>query len=80
MEICIVYFTPYRETIQDTLNHLYNLLKTFIGMRLCLSNEKFITLMVEGIVLGHHIYCEVIRVDIAKINSFIVYLDLKKTH
>ena len=60
-------FTIYGGTFDDCLNNLEFFLKRCIETNLSLSNEKFLMILTEGIVLGHHISSSGIKVDPTKI-------------
>lgn len=59
-------FTIYGSTFDDFLNNLEKVLKRCIETNLSLRNEKCFMMLTEGIVLGHHIYSFLIKVDSAK--------------
>jgi hypothetical protein len=61
------YFTPYGYDFDQALRNLEKVLEQFISTELCLSHEKFHMMMTEGVVLGHYISADVIKVDPAKI-------------
>ena len=60
-------FTPYGETFQEALDNLENVLKKCIKMRLFLRHEKSEMFMNEGIVLGHYVSSNGIKVDPTKV-------------
>ena len=60
-------FTPYGDDFEPTLQNLEKILQICIDTRLCLSNEKCLMMMTEGVILGHYILAEGIQVDPAKI-------------
>lgn len=47
-------------------------------MKLCLSNENFLVLSDQGIVLGHHISSKGIEVDLAKVKIILELPSLQK--
>ena len=60
-------FTVYGSTFEDSLANLEKILKRCVDSNLSLSNEKCFMMMIEGIVLGHHISASGIKVDPDKI-------------
>jgi hypothetical protein len=70
-------FIPYGDDFDQALTNLEKVLEQCITARLCLSHEKCHMMMTKGLVLGHYIYADGIRVDIAKIE---VILNLPTPH
>ena len=66
-------FTTYGNTFQEALDSLEKVLIRCQETNLSLSNEKCKMLLIEGIVLGHHVSSQGIKVDHSKI-EFIVCL------
>jgi hypothetical protein len=64
-------FTVYGNTYQEALDNLEKVLIRCQEMKLSLSHEKFKMLLTEGVVLGHHVSSEGIKVDPAKIEAII---------
>jgi hypothetical protein len=59
--------TPYGDEFDQALDYLEKVLERCIATRLCLSHEKCHMMMIEGVVLGHYISVDGIRVDPTKI-------------
>ena len=60
-------FTVYGNTFEEALANLEKVLKRCQEANLSLSHEKCFMMFTEGIVLGHHISGDGIRVDEAKV-------------
>ena len=71
-------FTAYGNTFQESLDTLEKVLIWCQETKLALCHEKCKMLLIEGIVLGHHISSQGIKVDLAKI-KVIVGLPSPKT-
>ena len=71
-------FTAYGNTFQEALDNLEKVLIRCQETNLALSHEKCKMLLIEGIVLAHHIYSQGIKVDPTKI-EVIVGLPSPKT-
>ena len=71
-------FTVYGNTFEEALSNLEKVLIRCQESNLSLSHEKCKMLLTEGIVLGHHLSVEGIKVDPAKI-EVIVNLPSPKT-
>ena len=71
-------FTAYGNTFQESLDNLQKVLIPYQETNLALSHEKCKMLLTEGIVLGHHISSQGIKVDPSKI-EVIVGLPSPKT-
>ena len=71
-------FMAYGNTFQESLDNLEKLLIRCQEMNLSLSHEKCKMLLTKGIVLGHHVSSQGIKVDHAKI-KVIVGLPSPKT-
>ena len=71
-------FTTYGNTFQEALDNLEKFLIQCQETNLALSHEKCKMLLTEGIVLGHHISSQGIKVDHTKI-KVIVGLPSPKT-
>ena len=71
-------FISYGNTFQESLDNLEKVLIQCQETNLALSHEKCKMLLTEGIVLGHHISSQGIKVDPAKI-KVIVGLPSPKT-
>jgi hypothetical protein len=78
VEVYMDDFTVYGNTYQEALDNLENVLIRCQEMNLSLGHEKCKMLLTEGVVLGHHVSSERIKVDLAKI-EFIVRLPTPKT-
>jgi hypothetical protein len=61
-------FTVYGDDFQQALNNLEKVLIRCKETNLSLNHEKYRMMLIEGIVLGHHIFDTGIRVDPAKID------------
>jgi hypothetical protein len=77
LEVYMDDFTLYGNDFDQALNNLEKVLERCITTRLCLSHEKCHMMMTEGVVLGHYIFADGIRVDPAKIE---VILNLPTPH
>jgi hypothetical protein len=64
-------FTVYGNTYQEALDNLERVLIRCQEMNLSLSHEKCKMLLIEGVVLGHHVSSKGIKVDPAKIEVII---------
>ena len=71
-------FTAYGNTFQEAVDNLEKVLIQCQKRNLALSHEKCKMLLTEGIVLGHHISSQGIKVDPTKI-EVIVGLPSPKT-
>jgi len=71
-------FIVYGNTFQEALDNLEKVLTRCQETILALSHEKYKMLLTEGIVLGHHVSSQGIKVDPAKI-KVIVDLPSPKT-
>lgn len=60
-------FTPYGDAFEIALVNMENVLEQCVQTNVALSIEKCHNMMIEGIVLGHYIFVEGIKVDLAKI-------------
>ena len=60
-------FSVYGNEFDESLQNIKKVLKRCIESNLSLSNEKCLMLLTGGIVLGHHISPEGIKVDPAKV-------------
>ena len=60
-------FTVYGNTYEEALDNLEKVLVRCQETNLSLSHEKCKMLLTEGIVLGHHVSSQGIKVDPAKI-------------
>ena len=78
IEVYMDDFTVYGNTFQEALDHLEEVLVQCQETNLSLSNEKCKMLLTKGIVLGHHVSSQGIKVDPAKI-EVIVNLPSPKT-
>ena len=67
MEIFMDNFTPYGKDFEEALENLKKVLTRREQTRLSLSTEKCHMMMSEGVVLGHFISVDGIRVDPSKI-------------
>ena len=64
-------FTAYGNTFQEALDNLEKVLIRCQETNLALSHEKCKMLLTEGIVLGHHVSSQGIKVDPAKIEVIV---------
>ena len=64
-------FTSYGNTFQEALDNLEKVLTRCQETNLALSHEKCKLLLIEGIVLGHHVSSQGIKVDPAKIEAIV---------
>lgn len=71
VEIYMENFTVYGQTLEEALCNLEKVLTICKETNLPLSNEKCYMVQIEGIVLGHHISVESIKVDPAKIEVIV---------
>ena len=71
-------FTLDGDRFQKALDNLESVLEKRIEMSLCPSHEKCEILMDGGIVLGHHVLAQGIKVDPSKFQSSILYLHVKR--
>ena len=60
-------FTSHGEDFSKALNNLDKVLTRCKEVNLCLSSEKCIMMLTQGVVLGHLISLDGIKVDPAKI-------------
>ena len=65
-------FTGYGDTFQESLENLEKVLIQCQEINLYLNHEKCKMLLTEGIVLGHHISSQGIKVDPAKIEVIVI--------
>ena len=72
-------FTAYGNTFQESLDNIKKVLIRCQEMNLSLSHEKCKMVLTEGIVLGHNVSYQGIKVDPAKI-EVIVGLPSPKIH
>lgn len=63
VEVYMDDFSVYQNEFNESLQNLKNVLIRCIETNLSPSNEKRFMLLTEGIVLGHHILPEAIKVD-----------------
>jgi len=66
VEIYMDEFTPYGDSFLEGLKNLEKVLERCIQARVSLSTEKCHMMMEEGIVLGHFLSVEGIRMELAK--------------
>jgi hypothetical protein len=64
-------FTVYGNTYQEVLDNLEKVIIRCQEMNLSLSHEKCKMLLSEGVVLGHHVLSEGIKVYLAKIEVIV---------
>jgi hypothetical protein len=64
-------FTPYGTNFDQALRNMEKVLERCIATRLCLSHEKCHMMMTEGVVLGHYVFADGIKVDPEKIEVII---------
>ena len=67
VEVYMEYFLVYGNSFEHSLENLEKVLKRCIEANLSLSNEKCFMMLNEGIVLGHYISSQGIKVDPSKI-------------
>lgn len=67
VEVYMDYFTYFGETFDEALKNLEKVLKRCKYTNLSLSNDKCHLMIIEGIVLGHHVSAQGLKVDIKKI-------------
>lgn len=67
-------FTPYGNEFDEALDNFEKVLVQSITTRLCLNNEKFHMLMIEGVVLEHFIYTTCIQINLDKIEVILKLL------
>ena len=67
-------FTVYGNSFEEALANLEKVLKRCKEANLSLSHEKCFMMFTEGIVLGHHISEDGIRVDESKVEVISNYL------
>jgi hypothetical protein len=67
VEVYMDNFIVYGNTFQEALDKLRKVLSRWKEMNFSLSHEKCKMLLIEGVVLGHHVSFEGIKVDPAKI-------------
>ena len=72
VEVYMDDFTACSNTFQEALDNLEKVLIQCQETNLALSHEKCKMLLTEGIVLGHHISSQGIKVDPAKIEVIVV--------
>nr|GEU63907.1 reverse transcriptase domain-containing protein [Tanacetum cinerariifolium] len=68
MEVFMDDFSIFRNSFQSCLSHLKKMLKRYEDTNLCLNWEKSHFMVKEGIVLGHKISKQGIKVDKAKVD------------
>ena len=78
VEVYMDDFSAYGNSFEHALENLEKVLKRCIEANLSLSNEKCFVMLNEGIVLGHYISSQGIKVDPSKI-QIIVNLPILKT-
>eukprot|EP00253_Pinus_taeda_P013313 PITA_13313 len=71
IEVYMDDFSVYRNSFEHALENLERVLKICIEANLPLSNEKFFMMLNKGIVLGHYVSSQGIKVDLAKIQIII---------
>ena len=64
-------FMTYGNTFQETIDNLEKVLIRCQETNLSLSHEKCKMLLIEGIVLGHHVSSQGIKVDPVKIKAIV---------
>ena len=69
-------FIAYGNTFQEDLDNLKKVLIQCQEMNLSLSHEKCKMLLTEGIVLGHHISSQGIKVDPTKIEVIVANIEV----
>jgi len=67
LEIFMDYFKPYGDAFETPLVNLEKVLEWCVQTNVSLSTEKCHMMMTEGIMLGHYISVDGIKVDPAKI-------------
>jgi len=67
VEVYMDEFTYFSEIFYEALKNLEKLLNKCKDTNLSLSNDKYHLMMIEGIVLGHHVSAQVLKVNINKI-------------
>eukprot|EP00253_Pinus_taeda_P020317 PITA_20317 len=67
VEVYMDDFTVYGDSFEEALENLEKVLVRCKETNLSLSHEKFFTMFTEGIVLGHHILGDGIKVDRSKV-------------
>jgi hypothetical protein len=70
-------FTVYGNTFEEALSNLEKVLIHYQESNLSLSHEKCKMLLTEGIVFGHHLSAEGIKIDPAKIEVIVKFSSLK---
>jgi hypothetical protein len=60
-------FTPYGTDFDKYLSNLEKVMEWCIATRLCLIHEKSHIMMTEGVVIGHYVSEDGIKVDPTKI-------------
>eukprot|EP00253_Pinus_taeda_P010466 PITA_10466 len=78
VEVYMDDFSVYGDSFEHALMNLEKVLKRCIEANLSLSNKKYFMMLNEGIVLGHYISSQGIKVDPSKI-QIIVNLPIPKT-
>eukprot|EP00253_Pinus_taeda_P028921 PITA_28921 len=78
VEVYMDDFSVYGNSFEHALENLEKVLKRCIEANLSLSNESFFMILNEGIVLGHYISSQGIKVDPSKI-QIIINLPIPKT-
>ena len=71
VEVYMDDFSVYGNSFEHTLENLEKVLKRCIESKLSLSNEKCFMMLNEGIVLGHYISSQGIKVDPSKIQIIV---------
>jgi len=71
VEVYMDNFTVYGNTFDDCLKNLEKVLQRCNETNLSLSNEKCFMMLIEGIVLGHHISSSGIKVDPTRIQIIV---------
>jgi len=72
LEIFMDNFTPYGDVFEASLANLEKVLECCVQINVALSTEKCHTLMTEGIMLGHYISDDGIKVDPTKIEVILL--------
>jgi hypothetical protein len=71
MEVYMDDFTTFGNYFEEALTNLKKVLKRCRESNLTLSNKKCFMIMIEGIVLGHHVSSIGIQVELAKIEVIV---------
>ncbi|KAH9302602.1 hypothetical protein KI387_014185, partial [Taxus chinensis] len=73
VEIYMDDFTDYGATFQDVVDNLDNVLAWCEKHQLSLNHGKCLFMMEQGIVLGHHVSAEGIKVDSDKFSIIVTF-------